>query len=455
MNASGSSSVLHQVNTSRAGMTGVNKRPIPPGTVTTHPNGGMSVAASGGRNYNVRPNGSLSSFSGHNEQAHFRPDGRVGSVHTPNMDISHGARGERTVVAHRPDGTVVVRSGARAGYVQRTVVVNHVSYVQRTYVVGPRVYTRAFMPYTYRGIVFHSYMPGFYFGPPFYGWAYYPWGAPVPYAWPWLGEPWYGFYGPYFTIAPLYPSPAFWLTDFYMSQMLALSYQSQIAGQVMDAPDYDAEAEERTDGDPVYAEANTPVTPEIKQAIAEEIKDQIAYENAAAQKPAEAASLTGLPQVLKPNRVFVVDATLDATTAENASCELSPGDVLKLAEVPAEGATTANLKVASSRRGGCPAGILVTLSLDQLQDMQNSLRANLDSGLQALRDGQGKNGLPAAPMEAIAAPARPVDDLPPAVAQEEVQALLQSVDAEADQTENRIERAAFDTGQTVTTSAKQ
>src|ERR1035441_7929591 len=96
----------------------------------------MTVASAGGRNYNLRPNGTLSSFHGRNEQAHFRPDGRVSSVHTANMDVRRGVHGERTVVSRRPNGTVVVRSGAHAGCVQRTVVVNRVSYVQRTYVVG-------------------------------------------------------------------------------------------------------------------------------------------------------------------------------------------------------------------------------------------------------------------------------------------------------------------------------
>lgn len=431
-------------------MSGVNKRPIPSGTVTTHPGGRMTVASAGGRNYNLRPNGTLSSFHGRNEQAHFRPDGHVSSVHTANMDVRHGAHGERTVVSRRPNGTVVVRSGAHGGYVQRTVVVNRVSYVQRTYVVGGRVYTRAFMPYTYRGIVFHSYMPGFYFGPAFYGWAYYPWGAPVVYGWPWMAEPWYGFYGPYFAVAPLYPSPAFWLTDYFLSQTLALAYQSQVAGQVAEAQDYAARNEARDEGDQVYAQADTPITPELKQAIAAEVQKQIAYENAASQKPAEAAELTGLPQVLTRDHVFVVDATLDATTADNGSCELAPGDVLKLTEVPAEDSTTANLMVASSRRGDCPAGIMVTLPLNLLQDMQNSLRANLDSGLKALHDGQGKGGLPAAPMSAIAEPPRPADDLPPA--QEDVQAMLQAADAEADQTENRVVSMAFDKAQTAKTT---
>jgi hypothetical protein len=438
--------VLRQVNTTRTGLAGVNRKPIPSGQVTTHPDGRISVAADS-RHYDLRSNGTLASFNGRNEQARFRPDGRIASVHTATMDVTRGVHGERTVVIHRPDGAVVVRSGPNQGYVQRTVVYNRVSYVQRTYVVGPRVYTRVYTTYAYHGVMLEHYVPGVYYAPAFYSWGYYPWAAPVPYAWPWMAEPWYGFYGSYFTAWPLYPSPAYWLTDFYLGQIMASAYQAQMqaqqAAQDEAAQDYVADGSEQAAGDPVYAEANTPITPELKQAIAEEVRSQLAYENAASQKPTESAKLSGLPEVLQPNHIFVVDAGLNVMT-DQGPCQLSPGDVLRLAEAPAEDSTTANLKVASGRRGDCPAGALATVSLEQLQEMQNSLRAQLDSGLKALHDGQGRNGLPAAPPSAIAPPPRPVDDLPPA--QQDAQALVQSAGNEADRTENRITLAAFAPG---------
>ena len=73
--------------------------------------------------------------------------------------------------------------------------------------------------------------------------------------------------------------------------------------------------------------------------------------------------------------------------------------------------------------------------------MQNTFRANLDSGLRTLHDAQGKNGLPAAPQSAIAPPPRPVEDLPAPT--EDAQALLRSAGQQADQTEHRIMLAAF------------
>ncbi len=55
-----SHSAIQQANAARAGLHGVNSRPIPSGEVTKHEDGRMTVRASGGRDYTLRPNGSLS-----------------------------------------------------------------------------------------------------------------------------------------------------------------------------------------------------------------------------------------------------------------------------------------------------------------------------------------------------------------------------------------------------------
>jgi hypothetical protein len=73
--------------------------------------------------------------------------------------------------------------------------------------------------------------------------------------------------------------------------------------------------------------------------------------------------------------------------------------------------------------------------------MQNNFRAQLDSGLQALRDQQGKGGLPAAPMAAITPPPEPADE-PPADT-ENVQADLNAQQQQADQTESSVTQTAF------------
>ena len=100
----------------------------------------------------------------------------------------------------------------------------------------------------------------------------------------------------------------------------------------------------------------------------------------------QAPTLDGLPQVLVPNHLFVVDQVQNVATADGEQCALSVGDVIKLTAAPPEGAATADLTVLSSRKGDCASGLTVTLPLESLQEMQNNFRAQLDSGLQALRD---------------------------------------------------------------------
>jgi hypothetical protein len=451
LTASGSKTVIDQVNASRTHLTGLNHQSIPKGQVTTHANGSLTVETQDGRSFGLRPNGSLATYQRANTRASFRSDGHVNSVHTSSLDIKRGVHGERVVIDRRPDKTVVVRSGPRSGFVQRTVQNSKgISYVQRTYVSGASVSTRTFTNYTYHGRELANFDPSVTYAPEFYGWAYYPWDTPAAYAWPWASQPWYGFYGNYFSPASAYPSPAAWLTDYLMGQIMSSAYQEQEQDQsqgeeqaaVDDSVAPDAEL---ADSEPVYATADTPITPELKQSIADEARQQVAYENAASQSPAEAPDLAGLPQVLVPNHIFVVDAMLDVLTADSNSCQLSRGDTLKLVAAPAPDSSSADLRVASSRRGDCPAAQTLTLSLEQLQEMQNSFRAQVNAGLQALHDGQGKDGLPASPKSAMTAPPRPADGLP-AADDGNAAALLQSADSDAER-EEAVVREAFTRGQ--------
>ena len=78
--------MLHQVNTARTGMTGINKRSIPPGQVAVHGDKSLTVTATNGRNYNLRPNGTLASYSAHGQSASFHANGQLASVRTAHMD---------------------------------------------------------------------------------------------------------------------------------------------------------------------------------------------------------------------------------------------------------------------------------------------------------------------------------------------------------------------------------
>ena len=441
LTAAGSQSVLHQVNTARTGMTGINKNSIPQGQVAVHPDKSLTVTATNGRKFNLRPNGTLASFSAHGQTASFHANGHLASVHTPAMDIAHGPHGQRTVISVRPDHSRLVSTGAHSGYLQRSVAYHGHTYDQRTYVHGGHHFTREYIGYHYHGRDFDDYRPRFYYDPLFYGWAFYPWGDVGSYAWGWNDSPWFNFYAGYFAPWDTYPSGAYWLTDYFLGQTLDDGYQMD--AQAGSGPDsgYAGDDTAPPDDDEAYATADTPITPEIKQMIAEEVQQQLAYENAAAAQPDQAPTLDGLPQVLTPNHLFVVNQGLSVATTDGQQCELSTGDVIKLVATPPEDSVSANLMVVSSRKGDCPAGLIVTVPLESLQEMQNNFRAQLDSGLQTLHAQQGQGGLPGAPYSAIAPPPRPVDE-PPAD-NENVQSLLDAQQQQANQTESSVTQSAF------------
>ena len=188
--------------------------------------------------------------------------------------------------------------------------------------------------------------------------------------WGWGGAPWYGYYGPYYAPYPVYPTAAFWLTDFMIGQTLSAAYQMQ-ADAALDNNDADYSADAsapRADdsgrSDMLEAGANTPLTPAIKNQIAEEVKQELAADKAASAAQAQETNSGELASVLsRPNYVFVVASNLDVTTADQQACGLQPGDTLQVKYPAGSGATVVELLVASSKRKDCPAGVMVSISV--------------------------------------------------------------------------------------------
>jgi hypothetical protein len=136
-----------------------------------------------------------------------------------------------------------------------------------------------------------------------------------------------------------------------------------------------------------------------------------------------------------------VSQPLNIFTADSQSCALEAGNVLRLVAAPAADAAAADLTVVSSRRGDCPAGVQVTISLQDLEEMQNNFRAQLDSGLQTLHSRQGQGGLPAAPYSAISPPPKPAGELPADT--QNVQVQLDTQQRLASQAEQGVAQTAF------------
>jgi hypothetical protein len=310
-------------------------------------------------------------------QANRGPDGRI--------EINRGARGERMVETRR-QGVRVVSYGPRNGFVERSV---RPGYVSRTYIRGGLSSVHVYRGYRYRGFPYYYYLPAMYYGPRFYGWALAPWPAPVHYAWFGVGTPapWFRFYAGYFTPYPVYASPDYWLTDYLLAENLRLAYASQQAG----APGREL----------AVASANTQpaVSPEVKALIADEIRKQLAAEQAEAAQSAPSTQTDTAESELIPSafsqRFFVVSSNLDLTSGGNA-CSLTPGDIIERTGVDVSSDGTVPGQVVSSKPGNCAAYSRVDVAVADLQEMQNQFREQIDSGLKLMAENRMK-GLPQAP----------------------------------------------------------
>jgi hypothetical protein len=286
----------------------------------------------------------------------------------------------------------------RRGYVQRGYGYHGHDFGRRAYYYHGREYDRYYRGYGYRGLYLNVYAPGYYYGPGFYGWAYNPWAAPIAFGWGWGGAPWYGFYGGFFNPYPVYASAAFWLTDYIISQDLQAAYAARQEAAV-------------AAGEAIAAGGPPALTPDVKQQIADEVKAQIALENAEAAQTAQKQDVdpgsSGVARLLADGHphVFVVGGGLDLTDSTGAECAVSEGDALQLMTPPPGDATTADLVVLASKGGKeCQKSATVAVNLTDLQEMQNHMRETIDLGLKDLQAKQGTGGIPAAPTSAQAPP---------------------------------------------------
>jgi hypothetical protein len=325
-------------------------------------------------------------------------------VHDPGrgLDVHRGLNGNRAISVERADHSRVFAERGRPGFVQRPYSFRGHDFAQRTYFYHGRAYTHLYHGYAYRDEYLHVYAPGFYYRPAFYGWAYNPWAMPIAFGWGWGGSPWFGYYGYYFQPYPVYPSAAYWLTDYVISSDLQTAYAAQQeAGEV--------------DGAPASAGGPPELTPDVKQQIADEVRGQLALENQEAQQNTQQQdvdpSSSGINRILLDadngkQHVFVVGSALDVVDTSQTECSLSDGDVLALRTPPPADAAVANLVVLSSKGGTeCQKQATVSVSLTDLQEMQNHLRETIDQGLQDLQAKQGTGGLPALPPSAQGQPA--------------------------------------------------
>jgi len=433
-------------NNGRSGAT--NGKPGGAGAANAHAGNanarGGAGATRGGMNHT--PPGRQVSLKG-GGSAHIRPNGQIRSVNRNGMQIQHNLHGGRTIVANH-NGARVVTMGRHGGYVQRAYVTRggH-SYYSRTYYSHGEYHTAVYQSYYYGGRPYYGYYPSYYYSPVYYGWAYNPWPAPVYYGWGWGGAPWYGYYGAYFTPYPVYPSAAFWLTDYLIAANLQAAYAASVeVGKVGPA----ASDQLVASMGPIPAPENKAValTPELKTAIAEEIKAELAAEKSEASKKSSASDQSAggsssqeAPPALDPARRIFIVATDLSVVADGDECELTAGDVItRLTDKPDDD-NNVNVSVSASKKTDCAAGKQVAVGVDDLQEMHNHFREQITSGMGDLAKKQGKDGLPKAPDTSTVQ-----GDVPPPPPDKSAAKTLEEQEKNADQTEADVKQEASSDG---------
>ncbi len=325
----------------------------------------------------------------------MRGDGHPMDVHDARrgIDVHNNLGGGRRIMMDRPGGGRMYYERGRPGYIGHPYRAHGYELERRAYFDHGRAYNRFYRPYPYHGYVLDVYVPGRYYPPAFYGWAYQPWRAPVRYAWGFGSAPWYGYYGAYYTPYPVYSSPSLWLTDYMLSESLAGAYAAQQDAGSPPPPPY----------------AGPPLAPDVKQMISDEVQRDLALENAEAQANAQQQapdpSSSGIARLMSDGQphVFVASREVDVTDSNGRECAVTDGDVVLVRNSPGPSDTTAQATVLASKGGNdCARAAQVAVGLDELNEMNNHLRETLDRGLAELQSKQGTGGLPQAPPSARA-----------------------------------------------------
>ena len=342
--------------------------------------------------------GHVTQFKGANgSEAKFGKNGQVKEVHSGNVSVRRGPGGERRTEVERADHSRLVAYGHGRGYVEHRYEYGGHPYYARGYYYNGGYYRGYYRGYYYNGAYLYGYQPAYYYPGVYYGWAYNPWPAPVAYGWGWGAAPWYGYYGAYFAPYPVYPSAAFWIADYMVAASLAEAYAAAAANNAAGLHTINPARLIYASYDPSTGTTSPTMTKEVKDAVADEIK----LELAAGQKTPEgnSGSLEALLADGKPH-VFVASAGLTVTSS-GQECGITEGDVLALNSPPAASASAADLRVLASKQSDCAKGNVVSVELKDLQEMHNHLLSNIDKGMAEMKDHPGQGGLPAPPAEAI------------------------------------------------------
>jgi hypothetical protein len=160
----------------------------------------------------------------------------------------------------------------------------------------------------------------------------------------------------------------------------------------------------------VAGNGQTALTPDVKEEIAKEVQRQLSLENAERKAVSENTepdpASSGVPRLLSDNNphTFVVASNLVVTDTTGQECPITQGDVILMSGTSLADGNMVPVQVRASKDKECTKGSMVSVSLEDLQDMENHMRGTIDQGLAELQTHPAQSGLPALPPAAAAPP---------------------------------------------------
>ncbi len=160
----------------------------------------------------------------------------------------------------------------------------------------------------------------------------------------------------------------------------------------------------------VSGNGQTALTPDVKEEIAKEVQRQLSLENAERKAVSENTepdpASSGVPRLLSDNNphTFVVASNIVVTDSTGQECPITQGDVILMSGTSLADGNMVPVQVRASKDRECTKGSMVSISLEDLQDMENHMRGTIDQGLAELQTHPAQSGLPAPPPAAAAPP---------------------------------------------------
>lgn len=188
--------------------------------------------------------------------------------------------------------------------------------------------------------------------------------------WFYANDPWYYRYQYYYAYNPVYTYPSQWLLDYYYRNLLR-EYQQEVAEQQA-----------------VIDYQNQIIQSRMQPQTRAQLESQV-------QQRMSRTQMSISDSLRDSSHLYVVSDEVNVLTQTGERCSITRGDVLKVANGGYfDGSATASLQVVSAKDESCDVGSIVTLSVDQLQEFENSMAADIDDGLDEMsRDPQLRSTL--------------------------------------------------------------